>query len=637
MAYWRNYRKLTSEVEALAAAESSEDESIVNIHSQQNELTESVNYSSSDSSDSFHEDEQSTKGYTSASDSDVLENSSSLSSEHSVRQELNSWAIRNRCTHSSLNELLDILRRQGHDLPKDARTLLDTPRDVIISSKCGGQYVYFGIEPGIINILSKYPKAAEKLASIELMINVDGLPLFKSTNDQFWPILCRFNDLDVFVVGLFYGKTKPAPVEEYLHDFLNELDKLKDNGILYDKRKITVQVKCFCCDAPARCFLKCIIGHTGYFACERCIVEGMWSGRVVFNSDTDAPSRSDEMFSSCAYEIHQKRATPLIDHSVSCVRQFSLDYMHLVCLGVTKRIIYFLRKGPRCCKLSSQQIAQISSRLLLLKGAMPSEFARQPRALDEVDRWKATEFRQFLLYTGPIVLRNIVSKELYKHFLALSVAISIMLDTSKERRNAYLDYAEQLLAFFVKNCKHIYGDTFTVYNVHSLLHLADDVKNFGCSLNEISCFPFENYMQHIKKHVRSGQNPIVQVAKRIGEISSSAAKVATKCNFTRVGTVAERLKDSCFLLGDKFAFVKEKRDDGRLECDVLPECQVESFYSGPADSKLFKIVYARSIEHRAKRCLVEKCELVRKAVCLPQTTGGGYVIFPMHHEVERTC
>ena len=284
-------------------------------------------------------------------------------------------------------------------------------------------------------------------------------------------------------------------------------------------------MKCFSCDAPAHCFLKCIISHSGYFACEHCIVEGMWSGRVVFNSDTDAPSHSDEVFSSCAYEIHKKRVTPLIDHSISCVRQFSFDYMHLVCLGVTKRIIYFLRKGARCCKLSSQQIDQISSRLLLLNGAMPSEFARQPRALDEVDRWKATEFRQFLLYTGPIVLRNIVSKELYKHFLALSVAISIMLDTSKERRNAYLDYAEQLLAFFVTNCKHIYGDTFTVYNVHSLLHVADDVKNFGCSLNEILCFPFENYMQHIKKHVQSGQNPIVQVAKRIGEISSSAGKV----------------------------------------------------------------------------------------------------------------
>ncbi len=67
-------------------------------------------------------------------------------------------------------------------------------------------------------------------------------------------------------------------------------------------------------------------------------------------------------------------------------------------------------------------------------------------------------------------------------------------------------------------------------------------------------------MQHIKKHVQSSQNPIVRVAKRIGKISSSAAKVATKCTFTRVGTVAVRLKDSCFLLGDKFAFVKEKRE-----------------------------------------------------------------------------
>jgi hypothetical protein len=121
MAYWRIYRKCLK-------LKLSEDK---NIHRQQNELTESVNYSSSDSSDSFQEDEQSTKGYTSASDSDVLENSSSLSSEQSVRQELNYWAIRNRCMYGSLNELLDILR-QGHDLP-NSRTLKGTPRDVINS------------------------------------------------------------------------------------------------------------------------------------------------------------------------------------------------------------------------------------------------------------------------------------------------------------------------------------------------------------------------------------------------------------------------------------------------------------------------------------------------------------------------
>ena len=55
----------------------------------------------------------------------------------------------------------------------------------------------------------------------------------------------------------------------------------------------------------------------------------------------------------------------------------------------------------------------------MLNGKMPSEFARQPRRLQELDRCKATEFRQFLLYTGHVVLKGIVSKELFQHFLTL--------------------------------------------------------------------------------------------------------------------------------------------------------------------------------------------------------------------------
>ena len=164
-----------------------------------------------------------------------------------------------------------------------------------------------------------------------------------------------------------------------------------------------------------------------------------------------------------------------------------------------------------------------------------------------------------------------------------------------------MDYATKLLEFFVKNCQHIYGDSFTVYNVHLLLHLADDVRHFNCSLNKISCFPFENYMQQLKKHVRYGKSPIVQVAKRIAEISSSCQKVTHKRNFSKIGTVSESFKDCCFLLGDKFAFVREKRDDGNLVCDVFSESQGESFYCRPADSKLFRIVSVRSIDQRGKR------------------------------------
>ena len=141
-------------------------------------------------------------------------------------------------------------------------------------------------------------------------------------------------------------------------------------------------------------------------------------------------------------------------------------------------------------------------------------------------------------------------------------------------------------------------------------------------------------MQQLKKLVRNGHNPIAQVARRLGERTNSYLKPSVKHRFTSVGTISSKLKDSCFLLGDnKFAFIQEKRDDGNLVCDVLSERYTENFFSTPANSRLFNIVRVRNIEHRVKRRLVERAELLYKAVCLPLTTG--YVIFPMHHEVER--
>jgi len=53
----------------------------------------------------------------------------------------------------------------------------------------------------------------------------------------------------------------------------------------------------------------------------------------------------------------------------------------------------------------------------------------------------------------------------------LSVAISILLNSDDEFREANLLYAQDLLRCFVSNCRGIYGSSFCVYNVHGLLHL----------------------------------------------------------------------------------------------------------------------------------------------------------------------
>ena len=70
---------------------------------------------------------------------------------------LGSWVVRNRCTRSVVNELLSILKAHGHpDLPNDQRTLLQTPDFVTTQQKCGCDYVYFGIETGIIRTITEY-------------------------------------------------------------------------------------------------------------------------------------------------------------------------------------------------------------------------------------------------------------------------------------------------------------------------------------------------------------------------------------------------------------------------------------------------------------------------------------------------
>ncbi len=56
----------------------------------------------------------------------------------------------------------------------------------------------------------------------------------------------------------------------------------------------------------------------------------------------------------------------------------------------------------------------------------PFEFARKPRGLCELKRWKVTEFRQFLLYSDPVSLKKILPEILYRHFLLFHVAIKIL-------------------------------------------------------------------------------------------------------------------------------------------------------------------------------------------------------------------
>jgi hypothetical protein len=51
---------------------------------------------------------------------------------------------------------------------------------------------------------------------------------------------------------------------------------------------------------------------------------------------------------------------------------------------------------------------------------------------------------------GPTVLKDVVSKKFYHHFMSISVAMSSLLNSDDDRIRYYLDDAKQLLVHFVE-------------------------------------------------------------------------------------------------------------------------------------------------------------------------------------------
>ena len=416
-----------------------------------------------------------------------------------------------------------------------------------------------------------------------------------------------------------------------MKDFVDEVIILRNTGILYNDTCIGFSLKSIVCDAPAISFLKCIIGHTGYYSCERCIVKGSWNNRVVFIDKEPYPPRTVQEFNNKLYLKHQSSITPLLKISnLNCVSNFPLDYMHLVCLGIVKRMITFLKQGPRVCRLSNAMLQEVSNILNSLNGKMPSNFSRQPRPLDEVERWKATEFKQFMLYSGPLALKCVVEKDVYEHFLTLHVSLSILLNSCNEYRTFYLDYAPQLINYFVMNAPTFYGNTFNVYNVHSLLHVHEDVRNFGCSLNEISAFRYENFMKTLKKMVRNANNPVVQIAKRLSEIKNT-----TRIKSSKKRVISIRLRDSCFLLkNEKFCLHKEKLSENCYRCHAFKLKQMENLYVKPIESKSLSIGVIKNMKSISfEECEVTVNDLARKVCMLPWKSG--YAFFPLLHDIEK--
>jgi hypothetical protein len=276
--------------------------------------------------------------YALLSDDDFDSSSDSECNPADLQRDLGEWAVNYNVSHVAVNSLLKLLRAHHPLLPKDARSLLATPRTVDVVKIASGMYHHVGLANNLKPFVEKYLASAHCLdepVRFTVQINIDGLPLFRSSNVQLWPILGIVKEPVVsepFVIGVYDGTSKPSSLQEYLLPFVSECKQLETEGLLLLGKKIFLRIHSFVCDAPARSFLKSIKSFSGYYGCERCVQSGKYVGGRMTFPVTSAASRTDEGFASMMYDEHHINETPspLAQLSVGMVSAFVLDCMHLV-------------------------------------------------------------------------------------------------------------------------------------------------------------------------------------------------------------------------------------------------------------------------------------------------------------------
>lgn len=173
---------------------------------------------------------------------------------------LKEWAIEFNISHDALRGLATILNKKiPYVLPKDPRTLLKTDTKPIVLIPVGsGNYWHKGLTESLKQILDHVNIVWD---TISVLINIDGLPVYKSSNHQFWPILCKIVEIDVspLIIGIYEGHEKPSDLDSFLGPFVTEMQELQNGLTVKSNQKeevVRIKIKAFVCDSPARAMIK---------------------------------------------------------------------------------------------------------------------------------------------------------------------------------------------------------------------------------------------------------------------------------------------------------------------------------------------------------------------------------------------
>ena len=540
------------------------------------------------------------------------------------------WSLLCRISDRAVILLLEILTEEGIDVPRSLY-LFKKPNvinkvNIIKTNVTGnkGTFAYLSIFENLkFCVANKLLTLKDKFCDFSVKFGIDGIPIFRSSPVNIWPILFTIDDFlhRPLPVAVFVGLGKPNSAD-FLTKFANELKMFQDYVDICDF-KIRFSKVTFICDAPARSFCMGVKSHSGYNACPYCRIHGTYCSttkKVIFPfSGVNPESREDDLYCSMS-ENNQITESPLL-HTVSFCDSFPPEYLHSVCLGQVRRLIASYMSnmhGLLPCRLSVPLKQELNQRVQQFSRSLPHEFKRKPRPITEFLYFKGTEFRTLLLYTGPFFFKNILQKRYYDHFILLHYAIFIYV--SPRCKHLYAN-AKACIEHFVHQLDELFGSGSQTFNAHSILHLNDFVNKLG-PLDSFSAFPFENFLYMLKQRIKSGSFVVDQTVNSLLKIRS----LYVNCVPQPV-LVSAKFPNNCVLVQVEINYcfpiivTEVKKENDQYLVTGYKLIFVNDLYTHPYPSSSVGIgVYKKSKTFVHDCCVICKCVLF--------VDSDAYYVFP---------
>lgn len=369
---------------------------------------------------------------------------------------------------------------------------------------------------------------------VSLMIHADGVPLYKSKNYNAWPILGAMLELppfartkaeNILLFGIWLGKQKPK-FEMIFNELTDQLSAIKNVGIENGNEEcVKVILPMLMGDMPALSTMVNFVEPASFYACMFCETKGIYNHDghcIVYPYDRDVNLRTaadfkirSELAASTSGRLNRERT---VGHKGISVFQRILDVplphaividaMHTVFLCHGKKILVRLQY-----LISKENMIKLSKKLVSIRYI--HDILRRPRSFLNVQKWKASEVRVFILYIGlPALVESLSDDDAGD--LAMYVVILRFLHDHWNQSEHVKSIVSNLLTIYMKNIirkidLNIHPPKFATISTHTHLHLPAQCTKFG-RLEWLSNFVFEGFLGYLKGFVKGSSGAADQIA-----------------------------------------------------------------------------------------------------------------------------